>query len=74
VKNDRTLLLLGIVSLLGLGILVAHIWPPLEQTVGLNFGEGLWRERRMDLMIQLALLFVGALGIRALLPHEDEAD
>jgi len=31
-----------------------------------------WLERRADLVLQLGLMLVGALGIRALLPSADE--
>ncbi len=32
----------------------------------------LWTSRQPDLLFQLALMFAGALGIRALLPGRDE--
>ncbi len=34
----------------------------------------LWMGRQFDLYIQLGLFFLGALGIRALLPGEEEED
>lgn len=73
-RNDRVFLVLGIICLLGLGMLVAsdRIGLP-DQAVGQGFGESLWRGRKVDLMVQLGLVFVGALGIRALLPPEDDA-
>jgi hypothetical protein len=74
VSNDRIPLMAGIAFLLALGSLVAWLLPRVGQPVGLGLGETLWRARRADLAIQLGLVFVGALGIRALLPPEDEED
>ena len=77
-RNDRIFLVLGIVCLLGLGMLVARALPDSDriglpdQAVGQGFGVSLWQGRRADLMVQLGLVFVGALGIRALLPPEDD--
>ena len=72
--TDRVFLAVGIVCLLGLGLLIAQVLPESGQAVGEGFGEGLWEGRRADLMVQLGLVFVGALGIRALLPPEDEGE
>ena len=72
--NDRTPLIAGIACLLGLGLLVAWLFPQVGQPTELALGETLWGARRADLAIQLGLVFVGALGIRALLPPEDEED
>ena len=72
-SSDRILLVLAIVCLLGLGVFVSQGWSRPEGITGSGL-EGLWRERRADLLIQLGLLFVAALGIRALLPGEDEVD
>ena len=71
-RTDRVFLVVGIICLLGLGLLIAQVLPKPDQAVKRGFGEGLWRVRRVDLMVQLGLVFVGALGIRALLPPEDE--
>ena len=73
-KNDRLFLALGIICLVGLGMLTAQIFPRSAGVVKQGFGEGLWRWRRLDLMVQVGLVFVGALGIRALLPEEDETE
>jgi len=72
VRTDRVFLAVGIACLLGLGLLIGQVLPESDQAVKRGFGEGLWRGRRVDLMVQLGLVFVGALGIRALLPPEDE--
>lgn len=73
-KGDRTLLALGILCLLGLGMLVSHLVPRPDHTAHLGFGECIWLTRRADLIVQLGLMFVGALGLRALLPSEEDAD
>ena len=73
-RSDRIPLIAGIAFVLGLGILMAHLFPQVAQPTDLGLGETLWRARRADLLIQLGLVFVGALGIRALLPPEDEED
>ena len=73
-KADRILLILVIFMLLGLGMLMARILSPERQTVERLLGQELWRARRLDLMVQIVLVFVGALGIRALLPEEDEME
>jgi len=74
VKGDRTLLALGILCLLGLGMLVGHLFPRPDHIARLGFGECIWLTRRTDLIVQLGLMFVGALGLRALLPSEEDAD
>jgi hypothetical protein len=37
-----------------------------------TFREWLWGTRSMDLAVQVGIIFVGALGIAALLPRGDE--
>jgi hypothetical protein len=71
VKTERILQALGVVCLLGLGLLVARFisQPEAEREA---FGGVLWRTRPFDLVLQLTLMLVGALGIRVLLPSEDE--
>jgi len=74
VRSDRILRALGILCLLSLGMLFGHLFRRSDQATALGFGEGLWLARRADLIVQLGLMFVGALGIRALLPGEGEED
>jgi multisubunit Na+/H+ antiporter MnhB subunit len=48
-----------------------------ESTIGhedKGFTAWLWEKRGLDLMVQVALVFAGALGIAAILPVEDEND
>ena len=45
--------------------------PETEETTE-TFREWLWGTRSLDLAVQVGIVFVGALGIAALLPREDE--
>jgi hypothetical protein len=46
--------------------------PPADEAVIETFREWLWGTRSMDLAVQVGIIFVGALGIAALLPRGDE--
>ena len=46
-------------------------FPTNEGTIE-TFREWLWGTRSMDLAVQVGIIFVGALGIAALLPRGDE--
>jgi len=73
--SRRALYRLAVVALLlalGVALSVLRPHPGAESAVG--FGAFLWRTRRLDLLAQLGLMLVGALGIRALLPGEDEGE
>ena len=74
VRIDRLGRVLAIICLLGLGALASHLLSPVDGPVRLSFGEWIWLRRRADLLLHPALLFVGALAIRALLPSEDDSD
>ena len=39
-----------------------------------SFREWFWERRGLDLVVQVGLIFAGALGIAALLPREKEDD
>jgi hypothetical protein len=39
-----------------------------------GFREWLWETRSLDLAVQVCIVFVGALGIAALLPRNDESE
>jgi hypothetical protein len=43
-----------------------------DQETNETFREWLWGTRSMDLTVQVGIIFVGALGIAALLPRGDE--
>jgi hypothetical protein len=62
------------VGLLGLGILVHHLRGREDLIAGGSLLEPLWLERPADLLAQMGLMLVGALGVRALLPGEDEEE
>ena len=65
---------LGVAALLGVGLLVAYLRPPVEQPDFAALDESLWLARRTDLVLQLGLMLVGALGIHALLPSDHGAE
>lgn len=73
-KANRLLFFAAVLLLVGIGMFVAGTAAPGTDAAGLGFGDELWRLRRPDLMVQLSLLFVGALGIHALLPDPEEED
>jgi len=63
-----------VITLLILGAVLAH-YSRSESTLSWPAtGPSVWLTRRADLMLQLGLMLVGALGIRALLPGEDEEE
>jgi len=67
-------LLLGRTGVLLLLVLGAGLYV-LQSSRSSNEGTiffALWTSREPDLLFQLALMFAGALGIRALLPGRDE--
>lgn len=83
---ERGLSLALILALLGGGLLLArHVdeAPPLESsTERLSdpdsddltvFRNWLWERRGLDLLVQVALVFAGTLGVAAILPHSSES-
>jgi hypothetical protein len=48
------------------------VLPPAKEATLETFREWLWGTRSMDLAVQVGIIFVGALGIAALLPRGDE--
>lgn len=66
---ERGLLL---VAALGFGLLMAYWRPGAPVEPSRAFALALWQSRRADLLVVLGLMLVGSLGIRALLPGEDE--
>lgn len=47
---------------------------PQVQEPASGFREWLWEIRSLDLAVQTCIVFVGALGIAALLPRNDESE
>jgi hypothetical protein len=63
---------LAIVLLLFLGWAAFRLLNPgLARVESPGFREWFWEIRSLDLLVQMALIFAGALGIAAILPVED---
>lgn len=76
-KADRRLLfgILGVILLLLLGWLAYQVWGIDSASVQNDgFRDWLWRERRFDLLLQMVLVFAGALSIAAILPIQEDGD
>ena len=56
------------------GLLLALARPAPLADADVVAGPTQWLARRADLLLQLALLFVGSLGIHALLPGRQDQD
>lgn len=71
---DHRLLWRGllVISALGFGLMLAQWRPGPPAEAPRLFALALWQSRRADLLVMLGLMLVGSLGIRALLPGEDE--
>lgn len=61
----------AVVVLLAVGMVVGkqHLTPVQAEHAG-TFRYWFWQNRSLDLAVQLGLVFVGALGISALLPRD----
>jgi len=66
-------------SLLGILILLLVGWgafrllnPELFELQPPGFNEWMWEYRSLDILVQMVLVFAGALGIAAILPVENE--
>jgi multisubunit Na+/H+ antiporter MnhB subunit len=73
--NKRSLLtILALVILLTLGwVLFRTLNTPAALPAGEeDFRAWFWDKRGLDLVVQVLLVFAGALGIAAILPEEDE--
>lgn len=62
-----------VVLIAGLLIGQQFLVPPDDAHVG-SFRRWFWESRSLDLVAQVGLIFVGALGIAALLPRGKEED
>jgi multisubunit Na+/H+ antiporter MnhB subunit len=76
-NRERALQFAVIVLLLIAGMLVGwhfSITPADTPTTaaGNAFREGFWEQRGLDLLVQVTLIFVGALGVAAVLPKHGE--
>ncbi len=74
-KRDYIVWLIVVALLLFTGWLIGK-WTLTRPGVAVNGGDPFrawfWEQRSLDLTVQVGLLFVGALGITALLPEKDE--
>ena len=63
----------AVVALLVIGLLIGQqfVAPPDDDQVA-SFRQWFWESRSLDLAAQVGLIFVGALGIAALLPRGKE--
>jgi hypothetical protein len=65
--------LLGILLLLIIGWGAFHLFNPgLVEVESPGFKEWMWEYRNLDILVQMVLVFAGALGIAAILPVENE--
>jgi len=72
-NHERALQVGVILILLLAGLLVGRYFTAIPEdmpaTADSNvFREWFWEQRNLDLMVQVALIFVGALGVAAVLP------
>lgn len=73
-KNKKVIMVwtLVIVSLLAVGLLLFRALNPNPRQDGeQQFRTWLWEQRGADLVVQVLLVFAGALGVTAILPFED---
>lgn len=76
-SRERALQIGVIIILLITGMLVGWYFSVAPEdasaTAASNiFREGFWEQRSLDLLVQVTLIFVGALGVAAVLPKHDE--
>lgn len=63
-----------LVALLGSGVLLGRLRPSPAGVPDPGTSAMLWLGRPADLIIQVCLMLTGALGIRALLPGDEEEE
>ncbi len=80
-RRERLVQLVAVVGLLGLGLLIGryfnmHLsWDEASRAaIGNTFRTWFWEQRRLDLLVQVTLIFAGALGVAAVLPRPGEPD
>lgn len=76
-SRERALQVAVIAILLIAGLLVGAVFSVAPEdtasTAASNvFREWFWEQRSLDLLVQVTLIFVGALGVAAMLPKHDE--
>ncbi len=73
-SKRRLLTIIGVIVLLTLGWILFRVLntPEAIPAGEEDFRAWFWDRRGLDLVVQVLLVFVGALGIAAILPEEDE--
>jgi hypothetical protein len=73
-KRSTKILVILVLFLLVTGYLFFILINPegVQSSYQPNFQTWLWEKRGMDLVVQVLLVFSGALGIAAILPLEEE--
>ncbi len=72
-SRNRWASLLGILILLLIGWVAFYLLNPgAVEVESTGFKEWMWEYRSPDILVQMALVFAGALGIAAILPIENE--
>jgi hypothetical protein len=75
VIGERVGRFLFVLALLSIGVLVgSRVAMPVSESDSVSFRTLFWQTRALDLMVQVGLTVVGALGIVALLPTVKEGD
>jgi len=76
-NRERTLQMTVVAILLIAGLLIGSYFSAIPEdastTAASNvFREWFWEQRSLDLLVQVTLIFVGALGVAAVLPKHGE--
>lgn len=74
-KREHFIWIAAVGGLLLLGLLIGRGVATPESFTNDNFRTWLWEHRTLDLLAQVGLILVGALGVAAVLPrHRDDHD
>ncbi|MFU8826944.1 MAG: hypothetical protein ACNA70_05565 [Brevefilum sp.] len=75
-KRSNFIIVMGVVVLLVVGLFLFRALnsPIPTSSAEEGFRAWFWEKRSLDLLVQVILVFAGALGIAALLPGEDQDD
>jgi hypothetical protein len=76
IKRSTFITVIFIFVLLALGLVLFRVLNPADpaEAADDNMRVWLWENRGLDLIVQVALVFAGALGIAAILPVEENDD
>jgi hypothetical protein len=74
-KNTRVLIIIVLIMITGGWLLFRTLNSPASASATDDgFRAWFWEKRGLDLVVQVILVFAGALGIAAILPVEDQDD